>query len=143
MADLDPLIRYRKHRVDEKKRALAALYAEMDKLEARKGQLLEGLERERILLQENETDLPIRMAFQNYARKVAAQLEETDQAIARLNVRIEAAQGDIREAFAEQKKIEIIHRRRQQAAQEALRHKEEAELDAIGIEGHRRREEKN
>ena len=41
MADLKPLIRFRKHTVDEKQRALAALYREQENVEKQKQVVLE------------------------------------------------------------------------------------------------------
>lgn len=52
MADLDPLIRYRKYGVDEKRRFLARLYEEAEKLEAARQEAEENIEKERRLAEE-------------------------------------------------------------------------------------------
>jgi flagellar export protein FliJ len=55
--------------------------------------------------------------------------------------RIVRAQDEMREAFSEQKKAEIIQEQRDKEEAEEIARKENTNLDEIGIEGFRRKEE--
>lgn len=55
--------------------------------------------------------------------------------------RIAAAQEDMRNAFAEMKKVEITQRGRKEREQSEEQQKEDNELDEIAIENYRRRTE--
>ena len=62
-----------------------------------------------------------------------------DAAIKKIEARIATAQEDIREAFAEQKKVEITHKNRQDREKKARDDKESRELDDIALDGFRRK----
>ena len=142
MSTLTSLIRLRKHTVDQKQKFLAGLYRQAEELEQKKASLQEKLSRERQLLEEQEM-LEALAWFGNFAAGVKTQIEFIDKDIANMEQRIEIARGDLRNAFAELKKIEITNERRIAAAQKEEQVKENKELDEIGIEGHRRKEENN
>ena len=140
MADLKPLIRLRKYRVEEKQKAMAELFRQAELLEARKRVLLGDVDREeQHALASDELDAYI--TFAAYAARVHKEVENLNQNLKKLDVRIAKAQEDMREAFSEQKKVEIIQRNRdeEEAAKEAQ--KEANILDDVGIEGFRRRAE--
>ena len=138
MARLDPLIRLRKHKVDEKQRVLAELYREIEKLQIRKTELLVGLAREQELA-ETMPDLETRTYFGRYAQAVRQQVEDIEATIKRMDVRVLLAQDDVRDAFAELKKVEITNRERKNRERKEQDAKESRRLDDIGIEGHRRK----
>jgi len=54
---------------------------------------------------------------------------------------LQEAQENVRAAFADMKRVEIVHERRQKEEQKEIDDKESRELDAIGIEGFRRKED--
>jgi len=140
MADLDPLIRYRKHGVEEKQRALARLYEELEKLAHNKAALERQIEDETALAKEMGTvdalrDLDL---FRKATKKRIAAL---GLAIEKMEVRIVAAQEDMREAFSDMKKVEITARERKKREKKDQNRKESRELDEIGIEQHRRKSE--
>lgn len=140
MADLNPLIRLRKYRVEEKQKALAELFRQAELLEARKRTLLGDIAREEeIALASDAIDAYV--TFAAYAARVQTEVENINQGLARLDARIAKAQEDMREAFSEQKKVEIIQRNRdaEEAAKEAQ--KESNTLDEVGIEVFRRKED--
>ncbi|MFA7275834.1 MAG: flagellar FliJ family protein [Pseudobdellovibrionaceae bacterium] len=140
MANLQPLIRLRKYRTEEKQKALAELFRQADLLEGRKRILLGDMERERKIAEESD-QLDGFVAYLSYAARLKKEIEKIDVQIARMTARIEKAQDDIREAFSEQKKIEIIQRRRDEEEAQKEDKKESATLDEVGIETFRRREE--
>jgi flagellar export protein FliJ len=140
MADLDPLIRLRKYRVEEKQKALAELFRQTELLEGRKRALLSEVEREQTL-SETSGDINSMVAFAAYAARVYAGIEKLDIQIAKMEPRIVRAQDEMREAFSEQKKAEIIQEQRDKEEAEEIARKENTNLDEIGIEGFRRKEE--
>ncbi len=138
MADLNPLIRVRKHVVEQKQKFLAELYRQAEDFENQKQALEDQLEEE----QEKVQEMGVEMLsyFGHYSDAVKERVEEIDEAAARLNTRIEIAREDMRQAFAELKKIEITQEAREQAELDELKKKEAAELDEIGIEAYRRKQ---
>lgn len=140
MADLKALIRLRRHRVDEKQKALADLYRQTEKLEAKKEELIRTLEAEREIAETTE-DVEAGAFFGLYAEGVKSKISGIDRDINKLETRIMIAQDDMRQAFAELKQVEIVQKRREKEEAKKLAAKEAAELDEIGIDGFRRQEE--
>ncbi|HOO51658.1 MAG TPA: flagellar export protein FliJ [Alphaproteobacteria bacterium] len=139
MADLEPLIRLRRFRVEEKQKALAELFRQAELLEGRKRSILGELDHER-LLAERSGDVDSLVAYAAYSSRMATEIDRLDGQLEKLDLRIEKAQDDMREAFSEQKKAQIIQERRdaeERAEQDA---KESKNLDEIGIEVFRRSE---
>lgn len=140
MADLNPLIRLRKYRVEEKQKALAELFRQTELLEGRKRMLLAEVEREQEL-SETSLDINSMVAFAAYAARVHAGIEKLNIQISKLEPRILRAQEDMREAFSEQKKAEIIQEQRDKAEVDEIAKKENTNLDEVGMEVFRRKEE--
>ncbi len=137
MADLDPLIRVRKHAVEQKQKFLAELYRQAEELARQKQTLLDQLASERSKISEMES-AEMMSYFGRYADAVKDRVEDIDEAAVKLETRIEIAREDMRAAFAELKKIEITQERREAREQAERDKKESAELDDIAIEGYRR-----
>ena len=142
MADLQSLIRLRKHTVDQKQKFLAGLYRQADILEQKKAGLQDALTNERKLLEEQEM-LEALAWYGRYAQGVKTQIDLLNKDIKHMEQRIEIARTDLREAFAEMKKIEITARQREEAERKEENDRESRELDEIGIEGHRRKEDES
>lgn len=139
MADLDPLIRVRKHAVEQKQKFLAELYRQSEELAAQKSNLEQQMAAEQKLVVEiNQVEML--SYFGAYVEAVKARIEDIEESQKKLNGRIEVARDDMREAFTELKKIEIIHERRQEEEQAALDKKEAALLDDIALDGFRRQQ---
>lgn len=137
MINLAPLIRVRKHTVEQKQKALAAMYkraedmkVERDKLET---QLAIELEKTR------DMEAELLTYFGPYSERVQNQIEFIDQKRKKLETQITLAQEHVRTAFAELKKIEIIKDRRDEEERAEIEKKESETLDEIAIEGHRRK----
>lgn len=137
MADLDPLIRVRKHAVEQKQKFLAELYRQSEELAQQKKTLLDQLAIERSKITETES-AEMMNYFGRYADAVKGRVSDIDEAAAKLETRIEIAREDMRAAFAELKKIEITQENREAREQAERDKKESAELDDIAIEGYRR-----
>lgn len=142
MADLKPLIRLRRHAVDEKQKALAELYRQVETLEERRQHLFDQLKAERMAL---AADAPVEMLayFGRFSEAIQNDILRINQQLRKLEVRVRLAQEEMREAFANLKRVEIVQQNRDTEASQALKSKESSELDAIGIEGFRRKKDTN
>lgn len=130
MADeLATLIRLARLQLDEKRKVLAAIVAEEDRLKEQKTQLLARLE------EENRSTPPDFEADLSRGNFIKASLEKRDRLDAQLRqiaTLIAAAQDEVRKAFEEVKRYEIAeetHRKRE--AKEARRRETKA-LDEVG-----------
>ncbi|MDH5722885.1 MAG: flagellar FliJ family protein [Alphaproteobacteria bacterium] len=139
MADLNSLIRVRRHVVKQKQKFLTTLYDQADALEEQKQAMLAQLTIEKVKIEEMGTQM--RPFFDQYAKAINERISDLDDAADTLNKRIEMAREEVREAFAEVKKIEIIQQRRESEEREK-RDKEEAKsLDEIAIEAIQRKKD--
>jgi flagellar FliJ protein len=138
MADLSVLIRLHKHELDGKRRALGELYTAMSILERerRTVERLYELEKQAV-----DASGDINFTFANYTEKVRQKRKEIDEAEAELEKQIEAAKESLMETFGEMKKYEMTQEERERIEEEERRFREAKELDDIGIEGFRRKEE--
>lgn len=142
MADLDPLIRVRRHAVEQKQKFLAELYRQAEEMQAHKSTLLSQLEAE----QKSVQDMGVEYLsyFGPYSEAVKTRVADIDAALTTLEKRIEIAREDMREAFSELKKVETVQENREGEVARVLTKKESDEMDAIGIEAFRRgREEES
>lgn len=131
MADLDPLIRVRKHVIEQKQKFLAELYRQAEELKGQRDALESQLAIESA--KTKGMDAEFLKFFLPYSESVKARVEEIDEDRARLETRVTMAQDDMRAAFAELKKIEIIDERRTAEDRAAQDKKESNELDEIAI----------
>lgn len=139
MSDLNPLIRIRKHALEQKQKFLAELYRQAEEYENQKATLLKNLEEER----EKLSDMGPEMLsyFGPYSQSVKERVEEIDHAMQTLSARIDLAREDMREAFAEVKKLEITQDARDDEERAELEKKLSDELDEIAIDGYRRKQQ--
>lgn len=138
MADLHALIRFRKHTVDEKQRVVARLYREAEEIEQRKQNILNQIEKERE--QAEEMQIPFVMTYYGlYVDGARKKIKGLDRALEKVNARIETAREDLREAFAELKKVEITQRKREEEEDAEEKRRETQILDDIGIDSYRRK----
>jgi len=140
MADLEPLIKFRKHTVDEKRRFLAQLYREAEMMERQKQVIEDQMAHEIEMAKEMQT-AEAQAYLGKYLEGARRKVKAMEMSLKKMDVRIAAAQEDMRAAFAEMKKIEITQRNRDERDAAALRKKEGQELDEIGIDLFRRRED--
>ncbi len=140
MTDLNPLIRLRKYRVEEKQKALAELFRQTELLEGRKRALLSEIEREEALANKANS-IDAMFSFVAYASRVNTEIEKLNKLIEMMEPRILKAQDEMREAFAEQKKAEIIQAQREAEEAKNIAKKENTNLDEIGGEVFRRKDQ--
>ena len=118
---------------------MADLFRKAEVLEDRKRDLQERLKKERAVLEENP-ELETITFYGPFESAMKQDIERLTEGIKKWDVRIQIAQDDVRNAFAELKRVEIVDRRRKKEAAAKQKTKEAMELDEIGIEGYRRRE---
>ncbi len=140
MANLLSLIKLRKHSVDEKQKTLANLYSLADDIENKKEILIERLREERAILSK---DSPLEMLgyFGRFSQNVQRVLEKLNIEKKKIEDRIVVAQDDVRAAFADMKRVEIVQKEREKAEKKKQDAKESREMDDIGIDTFRRNEE--
>lgn len=136
MANLNPLIRVRKHAAEQKQKLLAELYRQAEELQGQKIALETQLQVE----QEKVRELGVEMLsyFGPYSEAVKGRVVEIEESMQKLSVRIEAARESVREAFADLKKIEITQERRDDEEEAARNKKEASDLDETALEIFRR-----
>lgn len=140
MANLLSLIKLRKHNVDEKQKVLAQLYREAETIERSKNTLIERLRTERDVLDKVRT-LEMYAYFGRFSQNIHRMIERLNLEKQKLEMRINIAQDDVREAFANMKRIEIVQREREKTEKKKADAKETREYDEIGIDAFRRNEE--
>ena len=139
MAELDGLIRLRRNTVEEKQKILADLYRNVEKLEKRKKELEEKLRKEREAI-DNNPELETMTYFGRFEAVVLRDIDRLKAELKKWELRVQIAQDDVRNAFADLKRVEIVDRRRKEEEAAEQKAKEERELDEIGIEGFRRKD---
>lgn len=139
MAELDPLLRVRRHEIEQKQKALAALYAKAEELKQQRDEMETQFAIESQKTKDMDADM---MAFfQPYADRIQDEIEQIDVEREKLEHKIRFAQDEMRDAFAEMKKIEIIDERRKAEILEEVDRKEAEVLDEIAIDSFRRKNE--
>lgn len=136
MAELDPLIRVRKHTIDQKQKFLAELYRQSEELKQKKTDL-----ENQMIKEKQAVDLigfEMFGYFELFVKAAKEKIAENEDAQKKLEIRIQAAQDDMRDAFAELKKIEMIAEQRKEEEKKEILKKESALMDEIGIESFRR-----
>lgn len=137
MADLDPLIRFRKYGVDEKQRLLAQLYREAEEMESQKT-LIEHQMAKETQIAEELGDTESLLALNAYMDGARRRVKAIAAARQKLDVRIALAQEDMRAAFAEMKKIEMVAESRANEEEAALNAKETQAFSEIALDQYRR-----
>lgn len=138
MADLDGLIRLRRNTVEEKQKILADLYRNVERFEKRKKELEEKLQKEREAI-DNNPELETMTYFGRFEAVVLRDIDRLNEELKKWELRVQIAQDDVRNAFADFKRVEIVDRRRKEEEAAKQKAKEDLELDEIGIEGFRRK----
>jgi len=137
---LASLIRVGKWTVDEKRRALAALYAREEEVVAAIRAMDEQLEAERQAAAADATGAGFTFSqfYDRHMQRRAALVRQRDA----LRDEIELARDDLSEAYRQLKSYEQAEKQRLQRERAEADRKEQIELDEIGQTLHRRRSER-
>jgi flagellar FliJ protein len=135
--NLNTLIRLHKYRVDEKRRSLGELLGEVASLETRS----KNLEHEIIAEQKTASAAPdsVGMFYGAYAKEVVNKRNEILTQISDFEAQITATQEEMRSEYQDLKIFEISQERRDQITALETTKMEQATLDELGLETHRRR----
>lgn len=136
MADLSALIRLHKYELDEKRRALTALYVELAALEHERQNLEAELAIETAAV---DAQGGVSFTYASYAERMRKARERIEEETTALDLRIQSAKDGMMETFAELKKFEMTQAERERIEEEERAFKESALLDEIGLESFRRR----
>ncbi|TVR82769.1 MAG: hypothetical protein EA405_06180 [Rhodospirillales bacterium] len=147
MADLEPVIRIARSRVDEQRRVLAALLRQADALAAQRRRIEADIAAEAALLiaEEPGTDVDIRPEpgvvahFGPFVARAEAERLRVRADLDTLESEIATAREALADAYRARRVLELAaDTRRRKVAAEAARREQDA-LDESGIARHRRR----
>jgi hypothetical protein len=138
MADLSVLIRLHKHELDEKRRALAGLYAALSVRQKERAQLERDFQKEKEDIAKNGD---VHFTFADYAEAVKEKRAALLRQERALEEQIEQARESLMGTFSELKKYEMTQQEREKLEEEERRFKEGLALDEIALEGFRRKED--
>ncbi len=136
MKDLGALIRYKKWMLDEKRRVLAEAEQLERNLRGDLAKMAVTAEHEKQVAADNPE------AGYNYAEYLTAMAKRREtilQSIASVEEQTRAARDEVAEAFEELKRYEITQAQRDKEHRASLAAKEQAALDEVGLNTHRRR----
>lgn len=136
MSTLDSLIRIHRWQLDERQRHLADLEAFAARLRDEQRRLDEEEKREQAAAAASPEGA---FAYAGYAQALVERRRKLMQSLAEVAQQITAAREALAEAFQEMKRYEITAAGRAREAELKGRRREQQVLDALGVEGFRRR----
>jgi flagellar FliJ protein len=130
MKSRDTLLRLKRFQVDEKRRKLSQIETMVAEFE----RMASELERE-IASEESRAGIADRthFAYPTYARAALQRRDNLMQSADEMRVQLEAARGELEEAFEDLKKFEILDDREQLKERVAEAVREQSEMDRIGL----------
>jgi flagellar FliJ protein len=134
---LKTLIRLSKWNVDEKQRVLVALQGREDEILAAIAQAEQNLIHEQQVASQDAVG--VGFAYGNFANAWLARREQLMQMLEQVRQEIIKARDELADAFNQLKTYEITQKERERRAQAELDKKEQAFLDEVGLNIHRRR----
>ncbi len=133
---LEGMIRLHKWQLDEKRRQLNDLEAMRDDLLRQKALLAEQLSFE----QQKAAAAPVvDFAYANYATSVMQRQQNLQNSLNEIEASIEDMKEQVAEAFKEMKKYEIVERREQERRRAQAHRRQQADLDELAVQMHRRK----
>jgi flagellar FliJ protein len=134
---LQGITRFRRHQVDEARRALGKLLSEVAILEKGAADLESQILSEQQAASENPAEAGF--IYGQYAQRAITQRARFAHAIQVMEQKIAEAQDSLRNEFKELKVVEIAQENRDAAEAFEANRAAQAVLDEIGLELHRRR----
>ncbi len=136
MKTLQTLVRLAKFNVDDKRRVLAEVMAQVDAVQNRINALEASVEHERKVASESPDLGPV---FGQFAAKARDERTGMEKQLKALQPYVDQAREQLAEAFEEQKKYEITKERRDETERLDLDKKDQAALDEVGLQAHRQK----
>lgn len=136
---IENLIRLQKWNVDEKRREVAELEALLDDLKARAKALEAEIVREQQAASRNAGDTDeVSMGYGAYAKAVIQRRETLQESIAEAAKVVDQAHDELTEMFQELKRYEVARDRANAEREYKEQRQEQADLDEVSIQRHRR-----
>ncbi|MEQ9642716.1 MAG: flagellar FliJ family protein [Alphaproteobacteria bacterium] len=132
----DTLLRLQRWQLNEERRRLASLYDHQDQLNAATAELEELRRDEASVANGREGAL---RTYPDYARRVRRDQAKLADGLAEVSGQIALKQDDVGQAYLALKQIEIVRDKRLAAERARLERIEQARLDEVGLDIHRRR----
>lgn len=133
---LDTLVRLTKFELDEKRRALKFLQDQEDATY----EAIKKLEDERIFeASKAKNDVHLLQAYGAFAAMAKKKIAALHLFLTELSPQLETAREELATTFGEYKKVEISRDNRRAKELEEQNHKEQKEMDDLGMQGHRRK----
>lgn len=135
MSQFEQLVRLRTWELDEKRRILGELQRAANALHQRRRDLDDELAREKAVAAGSVDGM---MTFTAFTSRMRKRMEEMDRRIAEAEEQVEAANEVVRDAFGELRKVEIAKQRFDEREAIRLARIEQAQLDEMAQQIHRR-----
>lgn len=136
MRGLTTLIRLAKHELDERRRRLTDLQTHQDEFRMKAAVLEARVEAEGVVAQQAG---PMGFSYIEYMRVALAQRDELLKAANGLQPEVDAAVDQVREAFEEVKRLEMVEEAELREARRKAEAAERNALDEVGLQRHERR----
>lgn len=137
MKSLNTLIRLQKRKVDDLRRNLAQIENQKQQMLDRIAALEDELQRE---LQLGEKSPEMAAFFGDFVGRIRKRKLEITEEIKKIEKKIDVAREQVRLAFGELKRYEIVRDRRLEEAKKLREKREGEELDEIALQRHVRKE---
>jgi len=134
-SELVTLIRLAKLQLDEKRKVLAAIIAEEDRVKAQRAALLNKLEEEK---KNTAKDFEAELSRGNFIKATFKKRDQLDAQLKQLEQVIAAAQDEVAKAFEEVKRYEIAEEARRRREAKEQQRRETKALDEVGSTRHQR-----
>lgn len=135
MRSRDSLIRLHRFQVDEKRRHVTEIETMIADFRRKEMELEQQIAAEQD--RSGITDVT-HFAYPTFAKAARERCENLAKSIAELETQLDAAKGDLSEAFAELKKFELLQDKATIRVKAEMAGREQAEMDDIGLAMHRR-----
>ena len=136
MSGLDQLLRLQRWTLDEKRRQASDLELLIERLVQDINKLDDQVEHE---IQASRANIELQRQLPGYRQVMKGRRERLDKSLVDLRGELEKLREQITEAFSELKKTEQTVKNRQQRQRVIERRKEQANLDEVGLQLHRRK----
>lgn len=135
MKSRESLIRLHRFQVDEKRRQVAEIEAMIADFARKESELDEQIKVEQ---QRSGISDESHFAYPMFAKAARQRRDNLRASVEELQGRLDAAKADLSEAFAELKKFELMEERELARERQEMEAREQAELDEVGLNMHRR-----
>ena len=136
MSGLDQLLRLQRWTLDEKRRQASDLELLIERLVQDINKLDDQVEHE---IQASRANIELQRQLPGYRQVMKGRRERLDKSLVDLRGELEKLREQITEAFSELKKTEQTVKNRHQRQRVIERRKEQANLDEVGLQLHRRK----